>query len=192
MRFVVASVTYTNMPTCLKIDNGPDYNAVLRDVCNIASGTGGLEFYFVDELAGKNVLACNVPGQTASILGIVVATNATPTTLGHEVGHSCGLQDVYVSDSATTNAVTGYISKARLPDDWGTQSDKGYYSPSLSQSMLLQRLLMYGRGITTKYDLSYGDVYGLYYIWTPAGKVWFLNAATVGFAEHANRQPIHQ
>ncbi|MBQ6248260.1 MAG: hypothetical protein IJK04_15420, partial [Kiritimatiellae bacterium] len=77
MRFVVESVTYTNMPTYLKIDDGPDYNAMLRDVCNIASNTGGLEFYFMDELKGGVLAACNVRGSNASTLGIIASTNAT-------------------------------------------------------------------------------------------------------------------
>jgi hypothetical protein len=193
MRFVVAAVTYTNIPSRLKIENDQNYTANLREVCNIATGTSGLEFYFVDEIDNRNVLACNVPGANATILGLVVSTNATSITLGHEVGHTCGLQDLYISDpAATTNSVTGNISHDRLPDDWGTNSTVGYYPPALTQAQLIQRLLMHGVGIPTKYDLSYGDVYGLYYIPTISSKVWFLDTATVGFAEHANRMPTHQ
>ncbi len=192
MRFVVSAVTYTNIPSRLKIENDHNYTANLREVCNIATGTNGLEFYFVDEIDNQNVLACNVPGANATILGIAVSTNASANTLGHEIGHSCGLQDLYISDSATTNIVMGNISQSRLPDDWGTTSGAGYYPPALTQAQLIQRLLMYGRGIPTKYDLSYGDVYGLYYIPTVFSKVWFLNTATVGFATHANRMPTHQ
>ena len=192
MRFVVASVTFTNMPNYMRIQDDPYFNNIARDVCNIATGTGGLEFYFVDELKDRQYAACNVHGPNASNLGIIASTNATTTTLGHEIGHSCGLQDIYISDPATTNSVTGNISHSRIPDDWGTNSIIGYYPPALSQATLLQRLLMYGRGHPTKYDLSYGDVYGLYYIPTISGKVWFLNTATVGLARHANRTPTHQ
>lgn len=193
MRFVVESVTFTNMPGYLDLEDKADYTTKLRTICNIASNTGGLEFYFIDRLKEGHSIACNVKsGSNGSTIGIVASTNATAIALGHEIGHTCGLQDIYISDPATTNSVTGSVSHGRLPDDWGANSEVGYYPPSLTQAALLQRLLMYGREVSAMYDLSYGDVYGLYYIPTLSGRVWFLNTATVGFARHANRTPTHQ
>ncbi len=192
MRFVVESVTYTNMPSYLNIDDGPDFNNNLRLVCDIATGTGGLEFYFVDELKNSQYAACNVHGANASNLGIVASTNATAITLGHEIGHSCGLQDIYDSHIETPLTVSGDISRTRLPDDWGSMDEQGYYPSGVNQVSLLRRLLMYGYKIPSAKDLSYGDIYGLYYISTLNGKVWFLDTATIGFAEHGNCNPVHQ
>ena len=128
----------------------------------------------------------------ASILGIVASTNATGLALAHEIGHSCGLKDIYEEHDGTSQIVTGDISHERLPDDWGCDGNARYYPATLNQVGLLRRLLMYGFNVNAQSDLSYGDVYGLFYISTLTGKVWFLDMATIGFADYANRQPIHQ
>ena len=193
MRFVIANVTCTNMQDYLDLEDNAAYITKLRTICSIASNTVGLEFYFVDALRDGQTAACNVPGYNATILGIVVATNATAISLGHEIGHSCGLQDIYEwHRENTTLVVTGGVSHIRLPDDWGSNGELGYYPPGLNQVSLLRRLLMYGYTIPGAIDLSYGDVYGLYYIPTISGKACFLNTATVGFAKYANRNPEHQ
>ena len=196
MRFAIAGVTYTNMVDHLKIEDGIGLNSALREVCNVATGTGGLEFYFLDELREGATFAYNVNGPNATVLGIVAATNATALCLAHEIGHSCGLYDIYESHDGTLLTVTGDISKSRLPNDWGCNGGARYYPSGLNQVGLISRLLMHGFGSSSSpvsnLDLSYGDVYGLYRISTSAGDAWFTNLVTVGFAEYANRNPVHQ
>ena len=197
MRFVVESVTYTNMPGYLDLEDDADYSTKLRTLCDVASNTGGLEFYFVDRIKGGEHMACNVKsGLNGSIFGIVVSTNAIALTLAHEVGHSCGLYDIYESHDGTSLQVTGDISKSRLPDDWGCNGDARFYPAGLNQVGLINRLLMHGFGSSStsvaNLDLSYGDVYGLYRIPTLTGDAWFTNLVSVGFAKYANRNPVHQ
>ena len=197
MRFVVASVTYTNMQGYLDLEDNADYLTKLRTICDIASNTGGLEFYFVDSIKDGQHIACNVKsGSNGSTFGIVASTNANAMTLAHEVGHSCGLYDIYESHDGTSLKVTGDISKSRLPDDWGCNGDARYYPAGLNQVGLINRLLMHGFGSSStpvsNLDLSYGDVYGLYRIPTLTGDAWFTNLVTIGFAEYANRNPVHQ
>jgi hypothetical protein len=197
MRFVVASVTYTNMQGYLDLEDNADYLTKLRTICDIASNTGGLEFYFVDSIKDGQHIACNVKsGSNGSTFGIVASTNANALTLAHEIGHSCGLYDIYESHDGISLKVTGDISKSRLPDDWGCNGDARYYPAGLNQVGLINRLLMHGFGSSSTsmstLDLSYGDVYGLYRISTLTGDAWFINLVTVGFAEYANRNPVHQ
>ena len=146
---------------------------------SIEQNTGMLELYFVPSLEG---------GATAfhTRLGIVVGPSANARTLAHEIGHACGLPDVYVRHRGTSLQVQGLPSKGRMPDDWG------WYPPSLTHQQLLQRLLMYGVFSSSKADLSYGDIDGLYYAQSSNGKTWHLDQAPVGFGHHGNRHPASQ
>ena len=197
MRFAVADVTYTNMEGYLDLKDNADYTTKLRTICDIASNTGGLELYFVDSIKSGQHIACNVKsGLNGSVFGIVASTNANAMALAHEIGHSCGLYDIYESHDGTLLTVTGDISRGRLPDDWGCNGDARYYPSGLDQVGLINRLLMHGFGPpstpVSHLDLSFGDVYGLYRISTSAGDAWFTNLVTVGFAEYADRNPVHQ
>ena len=146
---------------------------------SIERNTGMLELYFVPSLEG---------GATAfhSRLGIVVGPSANARTLSHEIGHACGLPDVYVRHGGTSLRVQGLPSKDRMPDDWG------WYPSSVTHQQLLQRLLMYGVFSSSKADLSYGDIYGLHFTQSSGAKTWYLDQAPVGFGRHGNRHPASQ
>ena len=113
-------------------------------------------------------------------------------TIAHEIGHACGLEDVYsqYDGSNFVIAVSGPIGKARMPDDWGR------YSSDTDQGDFVRRLLMYGiedeRGGV---DMPYGDVDG---VWCDAANMdvayansncWHTSLAPVGFHYHGNRHP---
>ena len=121
--------------------------------------------------------------------GIVVGPDANARTIAHEIGHACGLPDIYDEDSRTSLKVEGMPSKERMPDDWG------WYPPSVKQADLVRRLLMYGVYSYSKADISYGDIYGLYYtnFWNRTTRkwerVWQLNNVPIGFGRHGNRNP---
>ena len=156
----------------------------LVSLTSIDNNTGMLELYFVPILDG---------GVTAfhSRRGIVVGPAANVRTLSHEIGHACGLRDIYDTHQGTNHSVSGYPTKDRMPDDWG------WYPTNVTQKMVIGRLLMYGYYSPQKADLSYGDVFGLYYTnsrYRVAGKwkvikVWESGMAPVGFGKHGNRYP---
>ena len=177
MKFEIDSISVTNDSYLANVHltNQTQWVAL----SSIGRNTGMLELYFVPTLEG---------GATAfhSRFGIVVGPSANARTLSHEIGHACGLPDVYVRHRGTSLQVQGLPSKDRMPDDWG------WYPPSLTQQQLLQRLLMYGVFSSSKADLLFGDIYGLHY--TPSGgvKTWYLNQAPVGFGYHGNRHPASQ
>lgn len=183
MTFKIESISYTNNSWLADLEY--TNSSKIASVCGITNNTGGVELYFVNSLVG-NATAFNRAD------GIVIGPNANYRTLAHEIGHACGLRDIYDSHSGTTLSVTGMPTKAYMPDDWG------WYHPSLTQRDLVERLLMYGYRSSSKADLSYGDVYGLYYTssWDQVSRKWIrhwnLGNAPVGFVTHGNRHPVSQ
>ena len=183
MKFAIHSISSTNDAYLANVNltNSVQW----RTLTSIEQNTGMLELYFVPDVRG---------GATAFYIpyGIVIGPDANTRTIAHEIGHACGLPDIYNEDSRTPLKVEGMPSKERMPDDWG------WYPPSVKQADLVRRLLMYGEYSNTKADISYGDVYGLYYtnFWNQKTRewerVWQLNNVPVGFGLHGNRNPQSQ
>ena len=92
--------------------------------------------------------------------------------MAHELGHACGLEDVldYVEWRDPANVKHQYyyegdVARWRLPHDWGTDFDEGYYSVQWHGDVLT-RLLMCGRRLSprTNEDISYGNAHGLVFL----------------------------
>lgn len=183
MSFDIKEMLFTNDVSLTAVDLSNELQKA--KVCAIGSGTEGLELYFVNELRGR---ATAVHRST----GIIIGPSANGRTLGHEIGHACGLPDVYDFHRETTLSITGAPTKDRMPNDWG------WYPTNVTQKMVVSRLLMYGYSSAQKADLSYGDVYGLHYTssWNRVtrrrDKFWELSNAPIGFGLHGNRHPVSQ
>ncbi len=186
MSFSIESISYTNSTRLSFVDYTNDVQNA--ELCNLTNGTDGLELYFVKSIT------CDVDAFHWA-LGVVVGEQANDTTLAHEIGHACGLSDIYDSYSCETDlVVTGMPQKVYFTHDWG------WYPENVTQAQLVQRQLMYGynTGSTHKGDISRGDVYGLWYeqVWNPSrnayDKVWQLGLAPVGFKLHGNRHPVSE
>jgi hypothetical protein len=180
MKFTIYSISSTNDAYLANVNltNSVQW----RTLTSIEQNTGMLELYFVSELEGKATAFYTSHG-------IVIGPDANTRTIAHEIGHACGLPDIYNEDSETSLKVLGMPSKERIPDDWG------WYPPSMKQADLVRRLLMYGVYSDTKADITYGDIYGLYYtnFWNQTTRkwerVWQLNNVPIGFGRHGNRNP---
>ncbi len=180
MKFAIHSVSYTNDAYLanIHITNRVQWTTLT----SIGQNTGMLELYFVPELKGKATAFYTSHG-------IVIGPDANARTIAHEIGHACGLPDIYDENRETSLKVEGMPSKERIPDDWG------WYPPSVKQADLVRRLLMYGVYSDTKADITYGDIYGLYYtnFWNQTTRkwerVWQLNNVPIGFGRHGNRNP---
>lgn len=181
--FEIESLSRTNDTylSDLVYSNSAQKNAI----CNITNNTSALELYFIRRLVGS-------PTAFQRDDGIVVGPNANARTLAHEIGHACGLEDVYTESDDGTLVVSGSPTKERMPNDWG------WYPESVTQADIVRRLLMYGVRSDTKADLSYGDVYGAYYTstWNRVtlqwDDYWLLGNAPIGFGLHGNRHPVSQ
>ncbi len=166
-----------------------DYtNAASRvALCNYATNTGGIELYFVGEIASSQARAFHTKR------GIVVGPDATPRDVSHEVGHACGWKDVYESHSGTDLSVEGRPRQEWMPDDWSP-----FYPRTMTQAEIIQKLLMYGRSGDGHIDIPAGDVRGLWYInvfnhathsWT---RDWRISLAPVSAWHGMNRDPQNE
>ena len=150
-------------------------------LCATAHGTGGIELYYVEEI--DDCVAFKTPS------GLVVSRDANGLSVAHEVGHLCGLTDIYDDHEGTTLRVTGRSSRNRMPNDYGRPDF------SIPHAKRLEKLLMYGYHADESIDISYGDVYGLWHTREVSPRngqltnVWHLSLAPVGFHFHGNRHP---
>ena len=145
---------------------------------------GALNLFFVKRVVGAAAF------QTE--FGIVMGPNCGAELIAHEIGHACGLQDIYDEHSETGLSLDGSPSRDRMPDDWGR------YRRGADQRDVIKSMLMYGYTARDGCDISYGDVFGLWYTTedqpgtNEVRKVWHLSLAPVGFHTHGNRHPQSQ
>jgi hypothetical protein len=151
-----------------------------QDILNAMSGTGGLEVYFVPKIT----FAGNVPAANWTN-GMLVTSGISSRTFAHELGHCCGLPDIYdVHPKSSQVKIEGTVSKTRLPLDWNNgPGPEEYYERGLQQSLLVKRLLMYGY-TSGGSDLTAGPVYGV-------RRNYSITNHPVGI-QSLNRNPMHQ
>jgi hypothetical protein len=202
MRFVLETVVSTNVPASwvnVKLRSDDAGALQCNAICNIAQNTGGLELYFVNSF-DLPITGINNHNEQDDISGIILLPTVSAVTLAHEIGHSCGLVDIYVTDiihehhyTAPLPPVSGSISHSRLPNDWGcTSPEVHYYYLIVDQPMLIRSLLMYGHTDVSKGDIPSGDVYGIWYIDPPDGDSAVAARATVSFNQYTTRNPVHK
>lgn len=76
--------------------------------------------------------------------GMAVRGDAPLRTLAHELGHACGLPDLY-----TYGVVAGLVSEDKLrPLNWSGGEGTGYYPSGLLYQDVMFRSLMHNRGGT--------------------------------------------
>ena len=181
MSFSVESITFTNST---RLTNVVYTNSTqIAELCGLTNGTEGLEVYFVNSIT-DDTDGFQIPS------GIVIGEITTDTVLAHEIGHACGLNDIY--DFVDGMSVTGMPQKVYFTHDWG------WYPENVTQAQIVQRLLMYGYDTETKGDISRGDVYGVWYEYEWNSRLnsyykhWHLSNAPVGFKLHGNRHPVSE
>lgn len=180
MSFVVESIVQTNDTRLSNVIYNDDSRT--DELCDMAVGAVGLKLFYVSSI--DEVTAFRY-GDDCIILG----PGSNERTLAHEMGHLCGLRDIYNWNVDTELRVEGAPAKNRMPYDWG------HYKAAGDHAAVVRRLLMYGYTDDDKADISYGDVYGLWYSKTnrlDAGTnvsevVWHLTLAPVGFHFHGKR-----
>ena len=165
MTFYIDSVVVTNVDgACQPVFDGParPYNLSFDDVANILPDAGGLKCYFVDSFIDfKRTRAGN------DDCGMLLTKQADAISWAHEIGHACGLEDIYDENNGQAIPINETFEHRHAPDDWNGGSDgtqtKGsrYYRKSLTRCELVKSLLMYGYGSRTKADISAGSVDGV-------------------------------
>ena len=169
------------------------YGSEKADILRMSiPATGGVKLFAVERI-GEDVRAF------CGDYGIIFTPQCSANTIAHELGHACGLDDIYIQKTFTnaaneevTVAVDGPASSERMPLDWGR------YENGVQQSDLIEKLLMYGDVSGTECDLTAGDVYGVGMSVATnevTGVVYYpyeLKMVPVGFWLHGNRSPQSQ
>lgn len=168
------------------------------DVLDACPSTNGVPVYVFREIVGPT------SGITICDEGCSIEVGAGAGVLAHELGHMCGLDDIYASadnsDASNPNCISEISARedeAReewLPMDWGR------YPQGTTQGELIDRMLMNGHCyVNGQYgcDITAGDVYGICIGMssvtnTTTGEVshsYVKGMARVGFLLHGNRNP---
>ncbi len=173
----------------LPADNVVTNGSTIWQMMSCANGTGGIEFYFVDNMVAQGGGGPPTHGFNVRGLGLALGDQATGHTLAHEVLHECGLADIY--NSAGGLSVSGPVAPTRMGGaDWGG----GYYPAGLLQEDFNQgSLLMYGDGDPegiTSFDLPWGGIYGVGNNVLPLTG-YFLGLVSVGRGGMEAGEPAH-
>jgi hypothetical protein len=136
MSFYVAGVQHVVSNDWFDIDNDDEF----YQLCAYTSGTGGLELYCVNSIVGasgkhSDMNLTNGDPRRGMAVGAIVPL----TTLAHELGHGCGLVDMYKFDSGD-----GLVSEENTGSpNWSGGSGTGYHAPGLAYRTLSYRSLMH-------------------------------------------------
>ena len=137
---------------------GLSKRGICRDIRNYAHKTDGVEVYFIGNGTEMVEYSTKAIGRANSD-GIVIRCQAPGRTLVHEIGHVCGLTDIYSDDGCAEQLRP--LQKAWMPSDWNNGTGSRFYSPDKCLLDLIPQLLMYGIGSGNHVDIPQGFVRGL-------------------------------
>jgi len=189
----IREINYTNNTQLLDIAYTNDIFQGAAELRSITNNTGGIEIYFVREIIrAENEIILGLEDNKGIILSSSYLGNYK--VMAHEILHSCGLRDIYVTDNNMT--VEGDATAGRLPFDWGG----GFYSfGSILQEAIIKRTVMNGQLDEESADIPKGAVFG---VWYEEGtqaeendliiQIWQMDLAPIGLDDIVTRQPIHE
>jgi hypothetical protein len=182
-----SSVAYTNRSDWQIIPTNDDW--VTHDALQSwSSNTCGVEVYCIRQFANSDQpgLSCTNADATA---GLTIISSASPRTLAHELGHACGLNDIYTNvlvNNVEVNLYDGALSRGHAQEDWCVEVRNGGYG-NLTVHPMVCRLLMYGKdspALASAVDIPTGRVLGL----RANGA---RTSVRVGLGDMGNRDPRH-
>ena len=161
------------------------------DMLDSCPSTNGIPVYVVVDINGPE------NGLTLPEEGVCIEFQKGYVVLAHELGHMCGLEDVYATEFNIGDA--GQPVKLSVRDEMARTEwqphDWGRYPVETTQGDLIARLLMNGHTTNSAVDITAGDVYGVRIESSTAtqdGSVktqYSVGMAKIGFLRHANRNP---
>jgi len=160
------------------------------DVAQILPDEGGLKCYFIDSFidSGRTLAGHDTNG-------ILMTRDANAISLAHEIGHACGLDDIYEDNNGVALPSGETFEWRHAMDDWNngsfgnaTQGSR-YYRQGLDREELVHRLLMYGFNLSSRADISTGYVDGIVNINLDTSCPG--SARTGIFATGGTRAPVH-
>ena len=164
-------IAVTNIPAAYDINEVYETEGHwnLGHLTGLASGTGGLECYFVNNIIDDSADA-RANFQVAGIhtnSGLVVSDLGNGITFSHEIGHAFGMRDVYASTSDGVDLL-GKTCWEWQPDDWnggcsgGGEGRSRYYEGGTLQRDVIRLMLMDGEkaDLSKGSDITYGGIWG--------------------------------
>ena len=86
-------------------------------------------------------------------------------TFAHEIGHACGLRDIYnsykISGSNRYPPIEDIVKEVWVPDDWSGGTEYGHYPADYPHERVIRTMLMYGNVSSLAVDIPCGDIYGI-------------------------------
>ena len=164
-------ITVTNIPAAYVINeiHETEGHWNLGRLTALASGTGGLECYFVNEIIddAPNARSDSPIVGIHSNSGLAIASAGNGVTLSHEIGHAFGLNDIY-NETRSGVELMGFVSEDMMVQDWNGgsggngQSGARYYPFGKFRRDLVRDLLMDGwkEDIGKGIDIPFGAIKG--------------------------------
>ena len=185
----VHQVSFTNKTEWMNLPapGTPDFSNKFQSMIAVANPTNGIEVHFVNSIV--NSLGVNAGNNN----GMVLCANASADDFAHETGHAMGRHDIYCWHPDTTKTVMGDVRKVWCPDDWTGNDERGFYpdADSLSQSNLIERLVMCGIESPGQRDFSWGNVHGIRKSDAGDDGFEYSNEVPIGFFPHVIPQRPH-
>jgi hypothetical protein len=147
-----------------------------KKMYDILHNNRGIQIFVVDDIFNANAL------HTAG--HIIIKRDARESTIAHEIGHACKLPDIYIVKNNLI--VEEYISKSLIPNDC-TGIDEYHFYKHEKQNKIIPYLLMFGVKNDTKVDISYGNVFGVWYKWENGMRYYMKSNAEIGFEDNGIR-----
>ena len=194
MSFYIDSIVMMNIPeACEAVFSGPTQEGswCFDDVAHVLPDSNGLKCYFIDSFVDSlDTIAGNDKN------GMLLTKKANARSWAHEIGHACGLDDIYVSRSGRAIPVTESFEWRHAMDDWnnGSVGDRTigsrYYRRNKTHVEAVKNLLMYGYNASTALDISRGDVEGVVKIDDETSYVGY--SRTGMLSANVTRMPEHK
>ena len=194
MSFYIDSIVMMNIPeACEAVFSGPTQEGswCFDDVAHVLPDSNGLKCYFIDSFVDSlDTIAGNDKN------GMLLTKKANARSWAHEIGHACGLDDIYVSRSGRAIPVTESFEWRHAMDDWnnGSVGDRTigsrYYLRNKTHVEAVKNLLMYGYNASTALDISRGDVEGVVKIDDETSYVGY--SRTGMLSANVTRMPEHK
>lgn len=149
---------------------------IARQIRDKMTDTDGLEVYFIPGELSRTGRRGKHMG-TWTPRGIILRNSANGKTFAHEIGHACGLYDIYVAHDGTEPPfLLENVKREWMRADWNNGTGCQFYNRVWCQRDIIGRLLMFGFPSENKSDIPRGFVYGLLKNGTPSdvcvGRDW--------------------
>ncbi len=131
-----------------------------------------LKVYVIDSflINGNDLELFAITGKLGNVsFGTIIPIYMDGISFAHELGHACGLPDIYwtsapmISPGQTVISVSGVLLESDASMDWTGESN--YYQPGFSKVDAIKSLLMFGAPDASENhlhrDIPLGPIYGV-------------------------------